>query len=287
MSAALALLGSLLWGVSDFLGGSAARRMPVTSVILVSQLFALAVLLPIVLLTGAVDTEASYLAPAAVAGLAGIAALGAFYRALAIGTMGIVAPIASLGVIVPLMAGLLRGEQPSRLELIGIAVAIGGVVLASGPELSAEGRGGTRALLLAAGSAVGFGVVLLLIADASKSSVLMTLLTMRLCSATVLGAGLAVALRGHRERGLRIGRADLPLLCGIGLGDAAANAAYGQASASGLVSVTAVLASLYPVVTVLLARRLFGERLRPVQTVGVVGALAGVALLALGGTDAS
>lgn len=281
MSALFALLASLLWGTSDFLGGTAGRRLPVPAVLGVSQLTALLGLLPVAVVAGELGADRAYVVPAAAAGLVGTVALASFYRALATGTMGIVAPVAALGVVVPVAAGLLAGESPSALQLVGTAVAVGGVVLASGPEL--RGRAGGLPLLLALVAAVGFGVVLVLIARGAQSSVVMTLLTMRLTSVLVLTAVLVAAAP---RRGLEIGvrRTDLSLLAAVGAGDVLANGLFALASsrAGALVSVTAVLASLYPVVTVLLARQVHAERLRPVQVVGVVGALGGVVLLAGG-----
>jgi drug/metabolite transporter (DMT)-like permease len=284
MSAFLALLSSCLWGVSDFLGGTASRRLPVTSVLGLSQATALLLLVPVALTTGAYDAPRSYLLPAAVAGAVGITALGMFFRALSTGTMGVVAPIAALGVAVPVLVGLARGESPSAWQLVGIAVAVIGVVLASGPELSGEGAGGVTALLLAGGAALGFGVVLLLVAEASQGdsgSVVMTLLTMRLTSVLMLTALLLAVVR-RRGWDLHVGRSDALLIVSIGLFDVAANGTYAVASRSSLVSVASVLASLYPVVTALLAYRVHGERLRRVQVVGVAASLAGVALLAGG-----
>jgi drug/metabolite transporter (DMT)-like permease len=284
MSAFLALLSSCLWGVSDFLGGTAARRLPVTSVLGLSQLTALILLVPLAFATGAVDAPRSYVLPAAVAGAVGIAALGMFFRALSTGTMGVVAPIAALGVAVPVVVGLVRGESPSTWQLAGIAVAVLGVVLASGPELSGEGAGGATALLLAGGAAVGFGVVLLLVATASEGdsgSVLMTLLTMRLTSVLMLTV-LLLSVARRRGWDLQVGRDDALLILAIGIFDVAANGTYAVASRSSLLSVAAVLASLYPVVTALLAYRVHGERLLRVQVVGVTASLLGVALLAGG-----
>jgi drug/metabolite transporter (DMT)-like permease len=284
MSALLALLSSCLWGVSDFLGGTASRRLPVTSVLGLSQLTALLLLVPVAAATGALDAPRSYLLPAAVAGAVGIAALGMFFRALSIGTMGVVAPVAALGVAVPVVVGLARGESPSAWQLAGIAVAVVGVVLASGPELSGEGAGGATALLLAGGAAVGFGLVLLLVAEASdgdSGAVVMTLLTMRLTSVTLLTLLLLAVVR-RRGWDLQVGRSDAALILAIGVFDVAANGTYAVASRSSLVSVASVLASLYPVVTALLAYRVHGERLRRVQVVGVAASLVGVALLAGG-----
>jgi drug/metabolite transporter (DMT)-like permease len=192
--------------------------------------------------------------------------------------------VAALGVAVPVVVGLARGESPSGWQLAGIVVAVLGVVLASGPELSGDGAGGAQALLLAAGAAVGFGVVLLLVAQASegeRGAVVMTLLTMRITSVALLTVGLLALVR-RSGWDLAVTRQDLPVLVLIGIADASANGTYAIASRSSLVSVAAVLASLYPVVTVVLAYRVHGERLRRVQVGGVAASLAGVALIAAG-----
>lgn len=276
MVAALALLSSLLWGAVDFLGGTVSRRLPAVAVVGSSQAVGLVTAVAVALAAGALSAPAGYLPWAVLAGLAGVSGLVAFYAALAVGTMGVVSPIAALGVVVPVAVALLRGESPSLPQLLGAAVAIGGVVLASGPELS--GRAGVRPLLLAAGSAVGFGVALLAIAEGSRTSTLMTLVGMRATSVTVLAlaAVLARTLGGLRA-------SNLPVVAVVGVGDLTANLAFGLAATSGLVSVVAVLGSLYPVVTVLLARLVHGERLEVVQRVGVSVALGGVVLIAAAG----
>lgn len=281
MSVLLALLASLLWGTSDFLGGTASRRSPVGSVLGLSQLVALVALVPVVVLAGEVDADRAYVVPGVLAGLVGMTSLACFYRALSLGTMGVVAPIASLGVGVPVVAGLVTGESPSAVQVLGIAVAVVGVVLASGPEL--RGDSGLQPLLLAAVAGVGFGGVFVLVAEGAESSTGMTLLTMRATSVAVL-AVLFLALLRRRGSGLGVPRSAAVMVVAIGLGDVAANGAYGVATTQGgaLLSVTSVLASLYPVVTVLLAREVHGERLRRVQVVGVAGALLGVGLLAGG-----
>lgn len=285
MTVLLALLSSALWGTADFLGGTASRRLPVASVLGVNQLVALLGLVPVAVVLGALDQDRAYLLPGVLAGLVGMSALAAFYRALATGTMGVVAPIAALGVVVPVGAGLLSGEQPSAGQVVGIVLAVGGVVLASGPELSGKGRGGAAPLVLAALAAVGFGAVLVLVAegsaDGSVASVVMVLLTMRLTSVVVLTA-LLLALSPRRGVQIGVRRGDLPVLAAIGVFDVGANGAFALASQGDLISVTAVLASLYPVVTVLLARQFHAERLAGVQLVGVAAALVGVVALAGG-----
>ena len=286
MATALALLSSLLWGTADFLGGTTTRRLPVVPVVLVSQAVALLCLVPLALAVGA--DPGAVLGPGVAAGVVGPLALLAFYRALAIGTMGVVAPVAATGVAVPVVAGLATGESPSAAQLVGITVAVVGVVLACGPELSGVGRGGAASLALALAAALGFGAVFVLLADGAGgggvAEVAAVLLVMRATSVTLLGAGvLAVALARPAARPAARGLPrHLPALAVVGLFDVGANGTFALASQSDLVSVTAVLASLYPVVTGLLAWRLHGERLVRQQWGGVGLAMAGVALLAGG-----
>lgn len=279
MTVALALCASLLWGGADFLGGTAARRLPATGVVLVSQSAALAGLLVVAVSTSAFGASPDYLGWAVAAALVGVVALTAFYAALAGGTMGVVAPIAALGVVVPVVVGLAQGDRPSPWQGAGVALAVVGVVLASGPELrTAETSGAARPLLLAGLAAVGFGTVIVCVAHGARTSTTMTLLVMRATSVAVLAAlavGGAVAVRA--------GTRDLPMLVAVGAGDVLANAALAVASTRGLLSVVAVLSSLYPAVTVMLARAVHDERLVRVQTVGVTAALAGVVLIASGG----
>ncbi len=273
MSVLLALLSSVLWGTSDFLGGTAARRLHAVVVVGASQAIALVALVPLVLLLG---DRPLHLWAGPAAGLAGLVGLGAFYAALAQGTMGVVAPIAAAGAVVPVIVGLTQGEEPSLLQLAGIMIALVGVILASGPELS--GGAGARPLLLAAVAGVCFGTVAVLVAEGSKGSggaILVTLLVMRCTS-----VALASIVWAARREPLGLTRRDLPMLAAIGIGDVSANLTFGLATRRGLLSVVSVLASLYPVVTVLLARQIHHERLRPIQLIGVVGALGGVGLIA-------
>lgn len=278
MTALLALGSSLLWGAADFLGGTASRRLPAYAVIGGSQAIALLGFGALAWFTGAYAGPAGYLPWAVLAGLLALAGLGAFYSALADGTMGVVAPIAATGVVVPVAFGLARGERPGALQLVGIAAACAGVVLASGQQRGAQRRGGWRPIGLALVAAAGFGGVSVLLALGARTSVLMTLVGMRATTVGVL-AGAALV----RRRRPAFGRADLPLLAVIGVADAAAVAAYARATTTGALSLVAVLAALYPAVTVLLARRMHAERLGPVQGGGVLAALAGVVLIAAGG----
>jgi len=312
MTAVLAMLASVVWGSSDFVGGLVSRRVRPLVVVGFAHVIAVATLVPIAAATGAFASNTGYLVWAAAAGAVGLVGLLSYYAALSTGTMGIVAPIAGAGAVVPVIVGLASGDTPSTWQYVGIAAAVGGVVLASGPELSGGGAGGRRPLALAAVAAVAFGLVYTLIDKGSEHSVLMTLLAMRVVSVAIVAslAGRAVA-RGRsspvagaqqksalqqaagvqRPFGAHLGAQFASIWPGwpmlgvialVGWSDAGANGLYGLASRHGLVSVVAVLASLYPAVTVLLARIFDDERMRRIQAVGVVLALCGVVLLAAG-----
>jgi drug/metabolite transporter (DMT)-like permease len=233
----------------------------------------------VALATSAFGADLGYLGWALAAAVVGVVALTCFYEALAAGTMGVVAPIAAVGVVVPVAVGIGQGDRPGIWQGIGVLLAFAGVFLAAGPQRDESGaRPSRRPLVLAAVAAAGFGSVLVCVAHGARTSTVMTLLAMRVTSVALLVL-LAVAGRAAVTAHVR----DLPLLAVIGAGDVGANAAMAVASTRGLLSVVAVLSSLYPAVTVLLARVVHAERLTRVQTVGVVAALAGVTLIASGG----
>ncbi len=273
-AALLALLAAVLWGTGDFLGGALARRVPTLVVLAGSQLGALAALGVALPFAGG-HPPGSYLWWGTASGVVGTVALAAFYRALAIGTMSVVAPIAATGLVVPVLAGLVSGERPSPAQLAGIVAAATGVVLASGPELGGESS--RRSVGLAALAAAGFGGTLALTARGADVDVATTTL-----ASFATGAVLAFGWLAATRTPLRLAPADLPVTGLIGVLNVSAVGLYGVSTRSGLVSVVAVLASLYPVVTVLLARRVYAERLARVQQAGVLTALGGVVLLAAG-----
>ncbi|MCW7943913.1 membrane protein [Streptomyces hygroscopicus] len=285
MTALFALATSLLWGLADFGGGLLTRRMPGLTVVVVSQTIAATVLGAIVVATGGWGEAGPRLWFALAAGLIGPVALLSFYQALAMGPMGVVSPLATLSVAVPVGVGLALGERPGLLQAAGIAVAVAGVVLAGGPQL----RGAPvqrRAILLTLVAALGFGTVFALIAEASTTvtGLFLALFVQRLTNVVAGGAALYVAVR----RGTAALPQDgfpwrsLPALAFVGLADVAANGTYAVAAQHGPVTVAAVLASLYPVVTALAARGFLSERLRAVQAAGAGLALVGTVLLATG-----
>ncbi|MFE3517829.1 EamA family transporter [Streptomyces sp. NPDC059166] len=288
MTALFALATSLLWGLADFGGGLLSRRTPALTVVVVSQCVAAAVLGVVVAATGAWSEAGPRLWFAVAAGAVGPVAMLSFYKALALGPMGVVSPLGSLGVAVPVGVGLLVGERPGLLQFAGVAVAVAGVVLAGGPQL----RGAPvqrQAVALTLLAAFGFGAVMSLISEASTTvpGLFLALFVQRVTNIAVGGTALGVSVRrGGRalpqEGGLAAVRSALPALAFVGLADVAANGTYSIAAQHGPVTVAAVLASLYPVVTALAARGVLGERLRGIQTAGAGLALLGTVLLATG-----
>ena len=276
MPAALALLASVVWGVADFLGGAFSRRLHTAWVLLASQLFGLAAIL-VVLLAGHREPPGAHLWWAVLGSLSGTFAGACFYRALALGTMSIVAPIAGTGLVLPVVAGIAAGERPTAVQLAGILLATLGVVLASGPELRGIGVQRTS-VLLAIAAAAGFGGALTLIPLTGEGRWAMTSAVVTLTGFFLTAAYVLVV----RPDGAPLARGDLGGVGAIGLLNIAALGLYSWSSTQGLVAVVAVLASVYPVVTVLLAQRFYGERLRGVQLAGVLAAFAGVVGLAAG-----
>jgi drug/metabolite transporter (DMT)-like permease len=216
---------------------------------------------------------------AALAGCAGIIALTAFYRALAIGTMSVVAPISATAAAVPVLVGLAEGERPSSLQVAGMAAALVGVILASREPVEEGAPPANRtAIGLALVAAVGFGTFFVGLDRASEGAdVPWVIVVSRGCSLLLLVlAALAVRPSLPRDGG------SFALLAMIGLLDLGANGFYALATQEGLLSVVSVLGSLYPAVTVVLARIVLAERVARIQEVGVVLALAGVVAISAG-----
>jgi drug/metabolite transporter (DMT)-like permease len=272
---ALALGASLTWGVADFFGPLKGRTYGALRVLFYVQLGGLAAIAAVVAVRGQgpADSAALLAIPAAISGTLG---LYAYYRGMAVGAMSIVAPIAGISAVVPVTFGIVTGERPSSWQLLGIAAALGGVFLAS----REPGRGGPK---IAAGvglallAAVGFGGYFPAMHAAGDADFWWAALIFRMTSTSVILATVAI-----RRPALGIERVQIPLLALIGIGDMLGNLLFAAASTSGLVSVTSVLASLYPIVTVILARLVLSERVARAQEAGIVLTLAGVALISAG-----
>jgi drug/metabolite transporter (DMT)-like permease len=274
----LALCASLAWGFADFGAGVASRRQPALVVGWMMQLVGAIVAALVVLALWDAPPSWQQALWAATAGTVGLVGLISFYHGLSIGPMGIVGPLSTTAALVPLVYGLARGERPSTLQLTGVALAIVGVIAASLEPLP-EGRGrkvgaGVGFALVAA---LGFGWSLIALNKAAAGGTPWAVLIMRLCAVPTL---LAIA---SATRLPRPGGRHWPLLVFVGVFDTAATLLYAAASTRGLLSVVAVLASLYPVVIVVLARIFLHERIARPQLAGVAVALAGVALVSAGG----
>jgi drug/metabolite transporter (DMT)-like permease len=275
MPVVLALLSSLVWGLADFLGGTLSKRRKALAVIGGSQSFGLFFSSTLALALGYWSWNSTVWFNGAIAGAMGLLGLVGFYTALATGQMGIVAPISSLSAVVPVTIGLVLGERPATIQLAGIAVALVGVILASGPELN--GKVDPRPVFLALFAALTFGICVYFMAKGGQINPTMTIVSMRATQFIVV-AIIAVAVRSIGG----LVKQDLPILAAIGITDAGANILFAFAASLGLLSVVAVLGSLYPIVTVLLAWWIHKERLIPIQYLGIVFTFSGVALISLG-----
>jgi drug/metabolite transporter (DMT)-like permease len=272
----LALGASVVWGLGDFLGGLKSRGLHVLAVLALSQVAGLAAVGVWLAVSGDERPGVPTLGVAAAAGLAGAVGLAALYRGMAIGAMGIVAPISAVSAAIPFSVGVASGERPGAVQLAGVVLALAGVGLASRQPVHLGG-GRAAGVGLALLAAVGFGLYFVLFDNAADASVPWAVVTARSASSAVaVGAALAGGIA------LRVGRRHLPALVAIGVCDVGANVLFGLATTRGYLSVVAVLAALYPVVTMALAALLLHERIAASQRLGVAGALAGAALISVG-----
>jgi drug/metabolite transporter (DMT)-like permease len=280
LSLLLALSASAAWGGGDFLGGRASRGMPALGVATVSKIAGAAGLALACLVAADVPSreETGW---AIGTGLFGAGGLVALYRALALGPMSLVAPLTACSGAVPVVAALASGDVPGPLTSAGLAVAFAGAVVVSRPPATEGQAGMSRSALvhsLVAAVALGLGLTFLQrAAQAPGDATLGLALVAALVTTTVL-----VAVSASRGGLARPPRALLPAVVGCGLLDVTANVLFAQASAHGEAAAVAVLGSLYPLATVLLARVSLGERMSAMQGAGVLAAMAGVVAIAAG-----
>jgi drug/metabolite transporter (DMT)-like permease len=275
LAIALALGSSVVWGTADFLGGVFTRRLSLAPVLVVSQLAGLIAIATALALVGGFDAWA--FAAGMGAGACGAVGIAAFYRALATGTISIVSPVSACGALVPVVLALMGGERPGGLALVGCAVALAGAVLASVHEYTGDHPAAKSSVILAATAALGIGGFLFLISHAARGGhALPALLGGRAASLALLVLGSLAT-----SNSMRLAPADIPAVAGIGLLDSAANALFVAAASIGYLSVVSVLGSEYPVVTVVLAQTILGERVSRPQAAGIALALAGVGIVSV------
>lgn len=325
----LALLASLGWGLSDFLGGLRSRSLPLRAVVAGMLCGGLLIAAAASLARGTGYPGNGILLPGVIAGVGSVVAISSLYKGLAIGSMSIVAPISAAYPVVPVAFGLFKGERPSALQFAGMALIFVGVIVASyvrgdagpgtapgeegdlsGPEAGAAHGGAADAAgvvvvplpdvgegfvervrrdaaahrprtLASVGlgvvAALASGVVLTALGSAADTDPYWGLMVMR---AVALSIVLVVVVAGRSGFGVR--PAQAPSLLAIGALDTVATGLFGVATTYGFLSVVSVIASLFPLGTILLARLVLRERIEPHQNAGVAAALAGVAVVALG-----
>jgi drug/metabolite transporter (DMT)-like permease len=272
----LALGASLSWGLADFFGPLQGRKLGALRTLVWVQLGGLAGIGVIVAVRwiGPKDLAALLAIPAAISGTLG---LFAYYRGIAVGAISIVAPIAGISAVVPVVVGIASGESPSGLQLAGIGCALVGVFLAALEPKSGGERKLAAGVGLAVLAAIGFGGYFPFMHAAGNADYWWASLIFRIASTSVILAAVAV-----RRPNIVVPGRVLPWLALIGFGDMFGNLLFAAASTTGLVSVTSVLASLYPIVTVVLARVVLSERVARSQEAGIGLTLAGVVLISTG-----
>jgi len=276
----LALGTSLCYGIANYLGPLQTRRLPLGAVLVGNAGTALLVSIGLVLVAGEALPDTGAIAVGLAAGVANLAGLILYFRAAALGSLSIAAPIGATGAVIPVAVGLASGERPSLLQLAGIPLAVAGVALAARPaggSARAPVPGARLSVVLALLAAVAFGAFLALFAEASSSGVAWAVLLSRVAIVSLLLVGLGVA-----GQAITLPPRQLPGVALAGLLLVVGTTLFAEASTRGLLSLVSVIATLFPIVTVTLALVLLGERLGRVQAFGVVGALAGVALIAGG-----
>jgi drug/metabolite transporter (DMT)-like permease len=295
----LALAASLSWGTSDFLGGLLSRRYSVLAAIAVVQPTALLGTLVVVAVHGTGPPRLSSLLAPLLGGLVSAAAGLAEYQAFRISSMSLVAPIIAGSAVVPFLAGLISGDRLAVVQLAGALLAISGIIVISrggGPVVEAVAFRGPaghvvlspaasrqrldpirlRAVLLALGAALGFGLLLVSFDLGGKADPYWTVLAARSSSAVAIGIYL-----GARRPPLRLPLRAIPVLILAGFLLVVANTSFTLASTFGHLSVVGILGSLYPAITVAYAAVLLREGLQRVQWAAAAMILAGIVCLAL------
>lgn len=271
----LALGAAALWGAGDFLGGLTTRRLPVLIVLFWSQLLGLCGIAVWIAVSSA-ERPGAVLLWAAGAGIAGAVGLGCLYRGMAIGAMGIVAPISATSPIVPLLVSVTRGDSPAAMQWAGIALALAGVVIVS-REPGGVGSRVAAGVGLALLAALCFGLFVVGLGEAAQDSAQWATATARFSSVLAL----VVAL-GWTRTAPRVPRRLVVPVLAVGVFDTGANVLLALATRHGSLGIVAVLSALYPLTTIVLARAVLHERLGASRTAGGLVALSGAALIAAG-----
>lgn len=283
MAIVLGVLASIAYGCADFLGGLYARRAQVLTVVLISQLMGTILLLIALPFVGREDPSVESLGWGAAAGVTGATGVTMLYRGLGRGRMSVVAPITgTIAAALPVVFGIVSGERPSALALAGVGLALAAVALVSRGDPVVDESANAPAppgsgVPEAVGAGTSFGLFFVLLDRASTNSGLWPLVGARASSLLLIGVATLVA-----GAALRPPRGTLAGISAAGVFDVAANLFYLFAARRGLLALVAVLTSMYPGTTVVLARVVLQERLARLQLVGLAFAAGGITAMALG-----
>jgi drug/metabolite transporter (DMT)-like permease len=272
----LALSSSLMWGFADYLGGLQTRSRQVLSVVAISQAAGLLMISAVVALRGVAWPGADAMLPAAGAGLMASVCIVTFYLALSYGPISIVAPVLASSACIPVVYGLARGERPAPVQMAGLVATLAGVMLVSWTDGDGHARG-RRGIGFGVIAAVLLGLVIILFSRASAVDPYWASFVLRAVSISAIAV--AIVVRGVLPR---VDRRGLGIIASIGVLDMLANLAFSVSTTLQLLAITAVLSSLFPVVTVALARSHLGERVTRVQGTGSILTMLGVLLVAAG-----
>ncbi|MGA2976506.1 MAG: EamA family transporter [Spirochaetia bacterium] len=278
MAIFLAGLSALMYGAGDFCGGLATRKTSILMVLVFSQMVGLILALGAVLALSQGLPSPADLAWGAAAGVCGAAGLGALYTALATTPVAVASPVAAVtGAVIPVLLGVATGDRPDPLAWVGIGAAIPAIVLlTSGRMEKGRSDAARRAAALGAAAGLGFGLFFFAISRTSHASGLWPLVVARASTISIVAVFALVT-----GRSLRPGGAGFAMVLVSGCLDMLANIAFLLASRIGMLTTAAVVTSLYPGPTVLLAVLVFRERLTLTRVLGLGLALAGVALIAV------
>lgn len=275
ISIGFAMAACMGWGIADFIGGLKSRDVPTLTVIILSNAVGLCVLGSILASSGRPFMDDPNLIWAIPAGLLGIGAMYLLYRSLAIGVMSILAPVSSAGVILPVIWGIYCGETLHTLTMTGILAAFLGIILATIEPGKKKGQiKWTKGLFHALGAAVCTGLYFILIDNASQNDPFWASMILRI-STFIFLIPLILIVRSP----VKIRKNHLPLIILMGVMDALASFSFALASNSGLLSIAAVVSSLYPAVTIVLSGIIIKEKMNKVQSSGVMLAITGVVLI--------
>ncbi len=272
----LSLFASFFWGAGDFTGGLTSKRMDAYGLVLIAHLISVPVLIMLALLTGETLPPISDLLWSAGAGISGAIALTTFYRALSEGNMGVVAPVTAVGATaLPVIFAIFTEGLPTTLQMIGFLLALVGVwFISQSDDIMTANVNIRRSLMMALVASLGFGGFFVLVDQAESTSVLWKLVAARSGSSVfLLGLVTVLKRRWLPERDL------LPAVVGVGILDLLGNAFFIMAEQQGRLDISVVLSSLYPAVTLLLARFILQERLSTIQFAGVLAALVAIVFI--------